>query len=91
MGVPRSFSIAAAVDALLWMITTGTAMVFILKGKVQEHRHATNRSVLQLQKWRLQIARGRNPSLWFEVENHLTVRASACPPRMGPADGSPSW
>ena len=33
MGDPRSFSIAAAVDAGLWMITTGTAMVFILKGQ----------------------------------------------------------
>jgi uncharacterized membrane protein len=38
MGDPRSFSIAAAVDAALWMMTTGIAMVFILKGKVQEHR-----------------------------------------------------
>jgi len=44
MGVPRSFSIAAAVDAALWMITTGTAMVFILKGKVQEHRQWMTRS-----------------------------------------------
>jgi uncharacterized membrane protein len=44
MGVPRSFSIAAAVDALLWMITAGTAMVFILKGKVQEHRQWMTRS-----------------------------------------------
>jgi hypothetical protein len=37
MGAPRSFSIAAAVDAALWMTTTGIAMVLILKGKVQEH------------------------------------------------------
>jgi len=44
MGDPRSFSIAAAVDAALWMITTGTAMVFILKGKVQEHRQWMTRS-----------------------------------------------
>ncbi len=44
MGVPGSFSIAAAVDATLWMITTGTAMVFILKGKVQEHRQWMTRS-----------------------------------------------
>ena len=44
MGVPRSFSIAAAMDAVLWMITTGTAMVFILKGKVQEHRQWMTRS-----------------------------------------------
>jgi uncharacterized membrane protein len=45
MGVPRSFSIAAAVDATLWMITTGIAMVFILKGKIQEHRQWMTRSV----------------------------------------------
>jgi len=44
MGDPRSFSIAAAVDAGLWMITTGTAMAFILKGKVQEHRQWMTRS-----------------------------------------------
>ena len=44
MGDPRSFSIAGAVDAGLWMITTGIAMVFILKGKVQEHRQWMTRS-----------------------------------------------
>jgi uncharacterized membrane protein YozB (DUF420 family) len=44
MGDPRSFSIAAAVDAALWMITTGIAMAFILKGKVQEHRQWMIRS-----------------------------------------------
>jgi uncharacterized membrane protein len=44
MGNPRSFSIAAAVDAALWMITTGIAMVFIFKGKVQEHRQWMTRS-----------------------------------------------
>jgi uncharacterized membrane protein len=44
MGNPRSFSVAAAVDATLWMITTGIAMVFILMGKVQEHRHWMTRS-----------------------------------------------
>ena len=44
MGDPRSFSIAAAADAALWMITTGIAMVFILKGKVQEHRQWMTRS-----------------------------------------------
>ncbi|HWZ78207.1 MAG TPA: DUF2306 domain-containing protein [Candidatus Sulfotelmatobacter sp.] len=44
MGDPRSFSIAAAVDAALWMITTGIAMVFILKAKVQEHRKWMTRS-----------------------------------------------
>jgi len=44
MGVPRSFSIAAGVDAALWIITTGIAMVFILRGKVQEHRQWMTRS-----------------------------------------------
>jgi len=43
-GDPRSFSIAAAVDASLWMITTGVAMVFVLKGKVQDHRQWMTRS-----------------------------------------------
>lgn len=43
-GGPRSFSIAAAADAALWMVTTGIAMVFILKGKVQEHREWMTRS-----------------------------------------------
>ena len=44
MGVPRSFSIAAAVDATLWMTTTGIAMAFICKGKVHEHRQWMTRS-----------------------------------------------
>ena len=44
MGDTRSFSIAAAADAALWMTTTGIAMVFILKGKVQEHRQWMTRS-----------------------------------------------
>jgi len=44
MGDPRSFSIAAAVDAALWIMTTAIAMIFILKGKVQEHRQWMTRS-----------------------------------------------
>jgi uncharacterized membrane protein len=44
MGDPRSFSIAAAADAALWMITTRIALVFILKGKVQQHRQWMTRS-----------------------------------------------
>ena len=44
MGVSRSFSIAAAVDAALWMLTTGIALAFILKGKVQQHRQWMTRS-----------------------------------------------
>jgi len=44
MGGPRSFSVAAAVDALLLMVTTGIAFAFILQGKVQQHRQWMTRS-----------------------------------------------
>ncbi len=44
MGDPRSFSVAAAADAALWMTTTGIALAFILKGRVQEHRQWMTRS-----------------------------------------------
>jgi uncharacterized membrane protein YozB (DUF420 family) len=44
MGETRSFTIAAGVDATLWMLTTGIAFVFILKGKVQQHRQWMTRS-----------------------------------------------
>jgi uncharacterized membrane protein len=44
MGTTRSFSIAALVDATLWMLTTGIAFAFILKGKVQQHRQWMTRS-----------------------------------------------
>jgi uncharacterized membrane protein len=44
MGGPRSFSIAAFVDAILLMLTTGIAFSFILKGKVQQHRQWMTRS-----------------------------------------------
>src|SRR5260370_15001507 len=43
-GDPRSFSIAAAADATLWLTTTGIAMIFILKGKVPEHRQWMTRT-----------------------------------------------
>jgi len=43
-GSARSFSIAAAVDAILWMLTTGIALAFILNGKVQQHRQWMTRS-----------------------------------------------
>jgi O-acetyl-ADP-ribose deacetylase (regulator of RNase III) len=39
-----AFTIAAAADAALWMITTGSAVAFILKGKVPEHRQWMTRS-----------------------------------------------
>jgi uncharacterized membrane protein YozB (DUF420 family) len=44
MGGARSFSVAAAVDAALWWLTTGIALAFILKGKVQQHRQWMTRS-----------------------------------------------
>ena len=44
MGGPRSFSVAAAVDAILLMATTGIAFAFILKGRVQQHRQWMTRS-----------------------------------------------
>lgn len=44
LGMTRSFSVAAAVDATLWMTTTAIAMAFILKRKVQQHRQWMTRS-----------------------------------------------
>ncbi|HSB74714.1 MAG TPA: DUF2306 domain-containing protein [Terriglobales bacterium] len=44
LGGTRSFSMAAAADAALWMLTTGIAFVFILKGKVQQHPQWMTRS-----------------------------------------------
>ncbi len=44
MGGARSFSFAAGTDAALWMLTTAVAIVFILKGKVQQHRQWMTRS-----------------------------------------------
>jgi uncharacterized membrane protein len=43
-GGPRSFSIAALVDAILLMLTTAIAFAFILNGKVQQHRQWMTRS-----------------------------------------------
>src|SRR5258708_24680699 len=44
IGGPRSFSIAALVDAILLMLTTAIAFAFILNGKVQQHRQWMTRS-----------------------------------------------
>ena len=44
LGGPRSFSIAALVDAILLMLTTAIAYAFILNGKVQQHRQWMTRS-----------------------------------------------
>jgi uncharacterized membrane protein len=43
-GGPRSFTIAAGVDAALLVITTLIALAFILNGKVQQHRQWMTRS-----------------------------------------------
>jgi len=44
MSAPRSFTIAAGVDAALLMITTGVAFILIRQGKVQQHRAWMTRS-----------------------------------------------
>lgn len=43
-GAPRSFSLAALTQATLWIVTTAIALVFILNGKVQQHRQWMTRS-----------------------------------------------
>lgn len=43
-GDPRSFTIAAAFQALIWMLTTGVAFAMILRGKVQAHKIWMTRS-----------------------------------------------
>lgn len=44
MGLPRSFSMAAASQATAWIVTTAIALAFIRAGKVQEHRRWMTRS-----------------------------------------------
>jgi uncharacterized membrane protein len=44
LGQTRSFSIAGAVDAALWMTTTAIALTFILRGNVNLHRQWMTRS-----------------------------------------------
>src|SRR5579859_7271342 len=44
LGESRSFTVAAIVDAVLLMGTTGVALGFILKGKDQQHRRWMTRS-----------------------------------------------
>jgi uncharacterized membrane protein len=44
LGESRSFTVAAIVDAVLLMGTTGVALAFILKGKVEQHRQWMTRS-----------------------------------------------
>lgn len=43
-GGPRAFTLIAVTHGSLWMITTGIALAFILKGKVQQHRQWMTRS-----------------------------------------------
>jgi uncharacterized membrane protein len=44
MGFPRSFTLAAVVDAVLLMSTTAIGFFFIRKGKVRQHRQWMTRS-----------------------------------------------
>lgn len=44
LGMTRSFSIAAAVDAILWMTTTGIAFAFARKRMIPQHRAWMTRS-----------------------------------------------
>ena len=44
LGDSRSFTVAAVVNAVLWMGTTAVALAFIWKGKVQQHRQWMTRS-----------------------------------------------
>lgn len=41
---PRSFTMAAASDAGLLMLTTGVALFFVLRGNIQQHRQWMTRS-----------------------------------------------
>ena len=44
LGFARSFTIETVFQAGLWMLTTGIAFAFILRGKVQQHRQWMTRS-----------------------------------------------
>jgi uncharacterized membrane protein len=44
LGYPRSFTLATTVDAALLMCTTGIALYFILKRRIQQHRMWMTRS-----------------------------------------------
>ena len=43
-GAARSFSVAAAVDAALWMTTTAIGLAFAMRGRIQQHRQWMTRS-----------------------------------------------
>jgi uncharacterized membrane protein len=44
MGEARSFTIAVAADAVLWIFATTMALIFVRQGKVQQHRQWMTRS-----------------------------------------------
>ena len=44
LGETRSFTLAAAADAAVWILATAVAMAFILKGNVAQHRQWMTRS-----------------------------------------------
>jgi uncharacterized membrane protein len=44
IGMTRTFTMAAAVDALLWMSTTAIALFFAMRGQINEHRRWMTRS-----------------------------------------------
>src|ERR1700733_7145858 len=44
MNGPRSFTMAAAADAAMLMLTTSIALFFILRGNIQQHRQWMTRS-----------------------------------------------
>jgi uncharacterized membrane protein YozB (DUF420 family) len=44
LGGTRSFTMAAAADAVLLMLTTAIALWFVLRGKIQQHRQWMTRS-----------------------------------------------
>ena len=44
LGATRSFTIATVADAAMWILATAVAMIFILQGKVQQHRQWMTRS-----------------------------------------------
>ncbi|HKB96399.1 MAG TPA: DUF2306 domain-containing protein [Rhizomicrobium sp.] len=44
LGAPRSFTLAAAADAVVWIFATTMALVFIRQGRIQQHRQWMTRS-----------------------------------------------
>ena len=44
LGFSRTFTIETVFQSALWMLTTGIALAFILRGKVQQHRQWMTRS-----------------------------------------------